>query len=77
MESILWSKVYGSYGIVYVSRELHHFENLLKEEADHFDVQKPLTIQVADKEKIGKVETGHHRMKVSAIYNIRDFKFDD
>jgi len=50
---------------------------LNKEEAEHFDIQKPLTIQMADKEKIGKVETGHHKMKISAIYNIENFKFVD
>jgi len=46
---------------------------LNKEEAEHFDVQKPLTIQSADKEKIGKVDTGHHKLKISAIYNIEGF----
>ena len=56
---------------------VHNFENRKKEEAEHFDVQKPLTIETADKERIGKVETGHHKMKVSAVYNIRNFKFID
>ena len=55
----------------------HDLENRLKEEADHFDMQSPITIQVADKEKIGRIETGHHKMKVSAIYNIKSFKFND
>ena len=55
----------------------YDFENFSKEEADHFDVQSPITIQVADKEKIGKIKTGHHKMKVSAIYNIKSFKFSD
>ena len=55
----------------------HDLENLSKEEADHFDMQSPITIQVADKEKIGRIETGHHKMKVSAIYNIKSFKFND
>ena len=52
-------------------------ENLLKEEADHFDIQSPLAIHDAEKEKIGRVETGYHKMKVSAIYDIKSFKFDD
>ena len=56
---------------------LHDLENRLKEEADHFDMQSPITIQVGDKEKIGKIETGHHKMRVSAIYNIKSFKFND
>ena len=55
----------------------HNLETLSKEEADHFDMQGPITIQVADKEKIGRIETGHHKMKVSAIYNIKSFKFND
>ena len=56
---------------------LHDLENRLKEEADHFDMQSPITIQIGDKEKIGKIETGHHKMKVSAIYNIKSFEFND
>ena len=56
---------------------VHNFENRKKEEAEHFDVQKPLTIETADKERIGKVETGHHKMKVSAVFNIKNFKFID
>ena len=55
----------------------HDLENRLKEEADHFDMQSPITIQVGDKEKIGRIETGHHKMKVSAIYNIKSFEFND
>ena len=56
---------------------LPDLENRWKEEADHFDMQNPITIQAGDKEKIGKIETGHHKMRVSAIYNIRSFKFND
>ena len=61
-------------GYFWLNRK-HRHENFWKEEAEHFDVQKPLTIQSADKEKIGKVETGHHKLKISAIYNIEGFEF--
>ena len=55
----------------------HDLVNHSKEEADHFDMQGPITIQVGDKEKIGRIDTGHHKMKVSAICNIKSFKFND
>jgi len=48
---------------------------LTEEEAAHFDIDGQLVIENAEKEKIGKISTGHHKMKISAIYNIQNFNF--